>query len=155
VKRPQNKPAAEVSALLRNSKITDLATNIRGESALHLAVDKQDLYKSIVEDLIKAGVPSATKNQYGVTPLMLIAGEGWDAAIRALLKAGAKLESADKDGATPLIFAVLAGKESSVNLLLSSGAKSNIKQLDGSTPMSLAKQQGFASIANILEQSLK
>jgi RNA binding exosome subunit len=44
-----NKTAAEVSALLRKSTVTDLATNLRGESALHLAVDKQDLYKSIVE----------------------------------------------------------------------------------------------------------
>jgi uncharacterized protein len=150
-----NKSTIAVEAQLRSAKAVDLAANIRGQSALHLAVDKQDLYKSLFADLLKAGVPYDTKNQYGVTPLMLVAGEGWDAEIKSLLKAGASLETTDKDGATPLIFAVLAGKESSVALLLSSGAKSKIKQLDGSTPLSLAKQQGFANIAKILEQSEK
>jgi ankyrin repeat protein len=95
----------------------------------------------------------ALKSQYGLTPLSLVAGNGYDEAVRLLL---AK-DSIDPDlkdsqhGRTPLSWAVEGGHEAIVKLLLKTGkVEVNSKDKKGRTPLLWAAEGGHEAIVKLL-----
>jgi uncharacterized protein len=151
----QRQTVAVVSALALGTPADQHGPNIQGDTALHMALRELKAYENLVEVLVgvfvKARISLDQKDQYGVTALMLAAGDAKTQTVSALLKGGASLEIKDRDGATALFFAVLAGKTETVRLLLAQGAKTDVKQRDGNTALSLGKQQGFREIVRVLE----
>jgi uncharacterized protein len=149
----QKLPASAVSKVLLGAAPSDLGPNMAKDTALHMAMHDLQAYETLVTALIDSKTPLDSQNQYGVTALMLAAGEAQAQTVLALLKAGASMELKDRDGATALLFAVLAGKIDNVRALLAHGAKTNVTQRDGSTALTLAKQQRFHNIVQILEKT--
>lgn len=105
-----------------------------------------------VQAILNRNVNVSLANRYGVTALMLAAGEGNTRLLAELLRQGAEINATNKDGATALIYAVSAGALDAVKLLLRAGANPNLSKKDGTTALAAARQQHFPEIVRALEQ---
>ena len=89
---------------------------IEAEKSKNAGVDKA------IKALIEAG---AVTGQYGVTPLMVMAGEGNIDAVKDLIEAKADINAMDKDNCTALMWAEQNNKTETVEVLKKEGAKYN------------------------------
>lgn len=91
-----------------------------------------------------------SRDDTGLTPLMVAAYSGQGEAIAALLEGNALVDSKDQSGFTALMFAANAGKSDSVKKLLNAGANINEQDKDGSTPIMFVAQHGYNDVVKIL-----
>lgn len=159
------------SALIRHGRVSVRARDRFGNTALHYAAEKR-LHK-LVRMLVEAGSDIEAKNNRGMTPLMLAAGNGdWATAailrflgaacdMRAAIDTGneriarefarldACLDGRDPKGRSPLALAVLTGMNDVVRLLC---GKCDLNERDDEylTPLMLAITSGNLVAADIL-----
>lgn len=83
---------------------------------------------------------SVKVNEYGISPLMLAAGNNPDPeVINLFLKNGALINETDPTGTTPLMYAALQNNAAVVEALLKAGADAKLKNSDGKTAYELAE----------------
>jgi ankyrin repeat protein len=100
-------------------------TQADGATALHWAAHWDDA--GLAGLLLRAGARVDVANDFGVTPLLLAAGNGRPAMIALLLEAGADPNLAATNGEAPLMTAARAGSLEAVNALIERGAEVNYK----------------------------
>jgi len=122
----KSKDRAAVLTMLQQKKVDVNTPEVDGTTALHWAVQQNDL--EVVERLIQAGAKVKTVNDYGSTPMSEAAIIGNAAMIEKLLKAGADANSANADGQTALMVVARGGKVDAAKVLLSHGANVNAKE---------------------------
>jgi ankyrin repeat protein len=117
------------------------APQIDGTTALHLAVNRDDL--ETVDLLLRSGANVKAANRYGVTPLSLACTNGNGAIVEGLLKAGADPNTTLPGGETALMTAARTGKVEAVKALLSHGAVVDAKESQrGQTAIMWAAAEG-------------
>jgi ankyrin repeat protein len=96
-------------------------TNAQQNTALHRAA--LGSHHEVAELLLRRGAAVDARQNYGRTPLLLVARETGDVTMaRRLLDAGADMNAPDRFGSTPLELAAWRGFEPLVDLLLDRGA---------------------------------
>jgi ankyrin repeat protein len=89
-----------------------------------------------LQRLIRAGVPLASRDKHGRTPLHLVAGLFFlEDFMRLLLDRKANANARDDEGLTPLHFAVGDGREKISRMLISAGADVNATDHRGRPPL--------------------
>src|SRR6476659_3499182 len=83
----------------------------------------------------------------GESELVVAAGNGNLAGVKAMLAARANVNAKTEDGVTPLIAASENGHEDIVQALLSAKADINAKTGNGSSPLMRATQRGHRQVA--------
>jgi uncharacterized protein len=141
-----------VRALLQQSKRDVNAREVDGTTALHWAVQSNDLES--VRLLLRAGADARAANRYGVTPLTLAAVNGSAPVIEALVKAGADVNATLPEGETVLMTAARTGDVAAVRMLLAHGADVNAKEARfGETPLIWAATQNHGEAIKALVES--
>jgi ankyrin repeat protein len=136
------------AALARKADVN--AAQIDGSTALHWAVERDDV--ALADVLIRAGARARAATREGVTPLQLAAINGSGSMIDRLLKAGAdpnvRLTPA---GDTALMMAARTGKVEALRVLVEAGADLNAKETwGGTTPLMWAVSEGHAAAVRML-----
>jgi ankyrin repeat protein len=140
---------AAVKSLLQRSKAEVNAVESDGTTALHWAVEANDL--ELMHLLIKAGAVASTANRYGVTPLQLAAVNGEPKAIELLLEAGADPNAVLPEGETVLMTAARTGRVEAMRLLLDRGAKVDAREnWYGETPLIWAAGENHPEAVKLL-----
>ena len=136
------------AALARKADVN--ATQIDGSSALHWAVERDDV--EMTDLLLRAGARVGARTREGVTPLQLAAVNGSAPLIDRLLKAGADPNAAiTATGDTALMMAARTGKTEAIRILLEAGANVNAKETwGGTTPLMWAVSEGHIDAATML-----
>src|SRR5437870_3215200 len=122
----KSRDRAAVLTMLQQKKVNVNAPEADGTTALHWAVQQNDL--EVAERLIQAGANVKAANDYGSTPMSEAAIVGNAAMIEKLLKAGADANSPNADGQTALMVVARSGKVEAAKVLLSHGANVNAKE---------------------------
>lgn len=115
----QRRDAAAVRRLL-TEKVDPNEPGRDGTPALHWLVRTDDVETTAA--LVKAGADVRRTNRYGVSPLIIAAGNGSAAMVRTLLAAGADANAVDQAGETPLMHAARVGSLDTARVLLEGGA---------------------------------
>ncbi len=104
------------------------------------AKDIQGPKADYIRRLIREGADVNSKDDDGMTPLMLAASESKTPEVVSLLiEAGADVNAKDDDGMTPLTFAIWKSRTPEVvTLLIEAGADVNARDNLGMTPLMLA-----------------
>lgn len=89
-------------------------------------------------------------DDYGVTKLARVSGEGDIEGVKGLLKQGADPNLYEGHGEPPLIWAARSNQDNIVKILLEAGANPNIKSANGTTPLMIAKEEGANVIIKYL-----
>jgi ankyrin repeat protein len=107
--------------------------------------------------LLSHGAHANTKDEKGVTPLMMASYQGHLAAVRKLLEVVGDegLEHKDEDGWTALHYAATGGHADVVAFLLCNGAQANSKDMGGWTPLIRASSKGHQAVVQMLLQHMK
>jgi uncharacterized protein len=126
---------------------TEKAGNSPGRE-LQMATFKNDV--QAIGTLLSQGVSPNVRDDYGYTPLMIAAKEGYAEAVSTLLNAGADPNVRDRRGRTPLMAAIENGHNSIALLLLSRGARPNAQWEYGYTALIPAAGSGAVSVVNAL-----
>ncbi len=136
------------AALVRKADVN--ATQIDGSTALHWAVERDDL--AMAEQLIRAGARVTARTREGVTPLQLAATNGSAAMIDRLLKAGADPNTAlTPAGDTALMMAARTGTTDAIRVLLEANANVNAQESwGGTTALMWTVSEGYADAARLL-----
>lgn len=125
------------------------AHEVDGTSALHRAVDRDDL--PAAKTLLKAGADAKAANRYGVTPLSVACTNGNGAMVSLLLDAGADPNAALPGGETPLMTAARTGRVDAVRALLAHGADAHAKDPKrGQTALMWAAAEGNVEVIDAL-----
>jgi ankyrin repeat protein len=123
-------------------------------SALRMAIESgnDELATLVVES--GASLKAATKKME--TPLMLAAGAGLTATVKAMIENGAEMEKSFKGvgGRTAMHFAAKAGHAATVIALAKLGAQSNAVDALGMTPLFLACQEGHVRVVDALMDAI-
>jgi hypothetical protein len=96
---------------------------------------------------------SMLKSQYGLTPLLWAAGNGYDIVVNLLLTIdGIGLDVKDSQyGQTPLLWAAEQGHKAVVKLLLAtSKVEADLKNRQGGTPLGWAAANGHEAVVKLL-----
>jgi ankyrin repeat protein len=105
-----------------------------------------------VTALVEAGCDTAATDRSNMTGLMLAAGSGSAATLRAVLDAGgSELEAKDEDGATAFLYACLKGDPESLAVLVEAGCVTSVKNIDGQTGMMIATRSGSEATVRFLK----
>jgi ankyrin repeat protein len=141
-----------VATLDASQRVEPRATDPDGTTALHRAVDRDDLKE--VSALLRGGANAKATNRYGITPLWLACVNGNVAIIESLLKAGADPDTTTPEGETVLMAAARTGKLEAVRALLVRGASVNAKESwRGQTALMWAAAEGHAQVVQVLIES--
>jgi ankyrin repeat protein len=136
------------AALTRKADVN--ATQVDGSTALHWAVERDDL--EMADLLIRAGARVGARTREGVTPLQLAAINGSAAMLDRLVKAGADPNGPlTRSGDTALMFTARTGRADAIRVLLEAGAIVNPKETwGGTTPLMWAVAEGHVEAARVL-----
>ena len=136
------------AALARKADVN--ATQVDGSTALHWAVERDDL--ELADLLIRAGARVGARTREGVTPLQLAAINGSAAMLDRLVKAGADPNGPlTRSGDTALMFTARTGRADAIRVLLEAGATVNPKESwGGTTPLMWAVAEGHVEAARVL-----
>jgi uncharacterized protein len=136
------------AALARKADVN--ATQVDGTTALHWAVERDDV--ELAELLLTAGAHVSARTREGVTPLQLAAINGSGRMLGRLIKSGADPNAPlTPAGDTALMLAARTGKTDAIRLLLEAGADFNAKETwGGTTALMWAVAEGHADTARLL-----
>jgi len=139
------------AAIARKADVN--AAQIDGTTALHWAVDRDDL--EMTDLLIDAGARVGARTREGVTPLQLAATNGSGPIIGRLIRAGADPNGAlTTAGDTALMMAARTGKTDAIRVLLEARADVNAKETwGGTTPLMWAVSERHADAARLLVEA--
>jgi ankyrin repeat protein len=124
-------------------------------SGLHFAARYGLLYlteKFLIGKHGHGNIGADSKDEYGRTPLSLVAEEGHEAVVRLLVqREDVAADSKDKYGRTPLSFAAEEGHEAVVRLLVErDDVEADSKNKNGRTPLSWAAWGGYEAVVRLL-----
>lgn len=127
------------------------ATNIRGQSPLHLAAmtDNVEVVRMLVEGGADIDLAVPGNN---IRPLHNAATNGCTHVCEYLLKYGADMDAQTAQGDTALLLAAANGHADIVALLLSFHANHAISNSGGFSAEQLATARGYNSIVNMIQQ---
>jgi len=113
----------EEARLLLEKRVNPNLQNIKGSTALDLAITEGNL--ELVELLLEKGanLDLTNEKQGGYSPLMLAAEYGKKDIVKLLLEKGAKLDLEDSEGLSALQYAIRWKQQDIAELLLTKGAK--------------------------------
>lgn len=131
-----------------NELIDATATNSRGYSQLHIAVQYDDLDSAARTIQAGANITKPTPN--GNTPLHLACSHNNRPMVQLLIEAGAPLKVTNKDGNTPFLTAVQCGDHQMITFLLQQGARVNNPDRSGMTPLHYACMRADKALVDIL-----
>ncbi|KAL8777526.1 MAG: hypothetical protein Q9194_002504 [Teloschistes cf. exilis] len=136
----------------RTENIADIhATNYRGKTALHLAVENKTNRIPLIKLLLENGANVHAKSDGGWTPLHNAAEKGYEDVASLLLDWGADVNTTTSSGMTALHWCARNGHISTVKLLLQqSGIRIHRKDSFDETPMLGAAQNGHIEIVRLL-----
>ena len=136
------------AAIARKADVN--AAQVDGSTALHWAVDRDDL--AMADVLLRAGARAQARTREGVTPLQLAAIAGSAPMLDRLLKAGANPNAAlTTSGDTALMMAARTGKLDAIRVLAEADADVNARETwGGTTPLMWAVSEGHADAAKAL-----
>ena len=126
------------------ARMSRVATNVdvRSEALLE-AISQGD--STLVEQMLKDGVPADSKDANGLKTALMAAAEGEVACIHLLLKHGASVDGQNKRGETALMAAVEYADSEVIEVLLSEGkANAKIRDMFGKTAIDRAKEHQLA-----------
>ncbi|MDP6778249.1 MAG: ankyrin repeat domain-containing protein, partial [Candidatus Latescibacteria bacterium] len=103
-----------------------------------------------VRELLSAGAPPDTRDDAGLTPLMVASSGGRVAIVKALLDAGAGVNQKSDTGWTALMLAADVGDEAMVRTLLDANADVDASGNAGFTALVLAVLRNRAGVVRML-----
>ena len=107
-------------------------------------VEEDDFDKVRIALNLKAEMNA--KNEYGITPLHVVAADNSLELAELLISSGANLEAKDNRGWTPLTLAARYNHLAVTELLISSGAEVDVEDDDGWTPLHRARSQEMKTL---------
>lgn len=124
-------------------------------SGLHFAARYGLLYlteRFLIGKHGQGNIGADPKDEYGRTPLSLVAEEGHEAVVRLLVERDdVEADSKDKYGRTPLSFAAEEGHKAVVRLLVErDDVEADLKNKNGRTPLSWAAWGGHEAVVRLL-----
>jgi ankyrin repeat protein len=149
---------ASLQAWLLDHGADPNARNLRGETALHVAVlyDRTKDRRTIRALIRRGGDPNATRED-GSTPLHVAAGFGTESSLRALLEGGADPRARSHRGETPLHVAAAPQPDrtpddcrSIVQQLVARGADPNARTGFAMAPLHQAALVGHVAVVRAL-----
>ncbi|KAL8667458.1 MAG: hypothetical protein Q9202_000674 [Teloschistes flavicans] len=127
------------------------ATNYRGKTALHLAVENKTNRIPLIKLLLGNGANVHAKSDGGWTPLHNAAEKGYEDVASLLLEWGANVNTTTSSGMTALHWCARNGHINIVKLLLKQpGIRVHRKDSFDETPMLGAAQNGHIEIVRLL-----
>jgi ankyrin repeat protein len=146
LKAVKDKDGAKVLDMLKQpgSTLMDSRDITSGESALHIVVERRDL--TWLNFLLGKGANPNTRDNKGVTPLVLASQIGFVDGVEALIRKGAKVDIPDSTGETPLISAVHKHDVTTMRLLLRAGADPDRADSSGRSARDYATLDGKDSV---------
>jgi len=134
--------------------VTDKGRVKHNQTALHKAVEKQDLDELM--KLLDGGADieiSGGKN--GETPLIYASylNGGWPDGMKLLIERKADLNATKGYQRTPLMLAAEFNRAESVEVLLEAGADATLRYIDGRSPADWAKSYGHTALVAPLQQA--
>jgi len=142
--------AAKVAALLGAQDLESFL-NYQNKStftALHAATANNDL--DVTRLLIEAGCNVNVTTDFGRTPLMTVAQNGYTSIAKELIDARCDVNLPQHDGATPLYMAAFFGNAEVTEQLIEARANIDLKHENGNTPLMIAAWRGNAAVATLL-----
>ena len=112
------------------------------------AILEKDIGK--VKTLLRNGVSPNSKNEKGVTVLMMASAKGTLEIVQTLVAKGATINEKTPWGTTALSLAAEYGNEDIIKWLIKKGANIKIKDQYGGTALTQAAAKGFNGIVKIL-----
>ncbi len=106
-----------------------------------------------MEILLKSEPDVNVRNQAGMTPLHLVAEDGFVEMSRMLIARGANVNLKNHRGWTPLHYAARHDSRQVAALLIEHGAEVNARHVDGDTPLHLAAAYNRADIVELLRNA--
>jgi len=136
------------AALTRKADVN--AAQVDGTTALHWAVDRDDL--ELADLLIRAGARVDVRTREGVMPLQLAAVNGSAQMLDRLLKAGADPNAALTAASdTAVMMAARTGKAEAIRVLVEGGANVNARESwGGTTALMWSVSEGHTAAAKAL-----
>ena len=139
-----------LSGRIRNNADID-ATNNRGKTALHLAVESKSNRLALVKVLLEHGANVHAQSDGGWTALHNAAEKGYDDVASLLLQWKADVNATTSNGMTPLHWSARNGHMNAVNVLLQQhDIRRDRKDSVEETPMLGAAQNGHIDIVRLL-----
>ncbi|XRA99313.1 TIR domain-containing protein [Pycnococcus provasolii] len=140
--------------LLRDSCVNVDARNTRGETAMHVVVERGNAL--ITQLLLANGADVEARCVHRQTPLYRAVMHGHANIAKILLRAGADAEArSGANGDTPLHLAARLNREGCVRLLLEAGAEAGARADDGTTPFDAAVKHGYFALAQLIRESTR
>lgn len=146
---------ADLEALSRLLNSESVAwVDADGRTALMHALLADDVSPSVVEFLLRAGVPPDVHDTAGQawTALHFAARRQRPDLVKLLLQNGAPVDALDSFGNTPLWRAVMSTKDDfdTVQALLRGGANPMVANKAGVSPLNLAERAGKVELSQVL-----
>ena len=147
-----------VAAILRSpfivspmAYVVDLPSGkINLDSLLRLLEKGISVTLDEIKMMIAAGADLHATDEYGGTPLHLMAIAGNAEVVSALIIVGANVHARDNNGHTSLHEAAHSGSIESISILIKARANLNAKTKNGETPLFLAIQVGHIEVVSQL-----
>jgi hypothetical protein len=108
-----------------------------------------------VNQLVGRGANVNARDDYGYTPLMWAAQEGYIQTLEALIKRGADVNARDKAGRTALLIATVKGHQAIVKSLLAHRADPTLKANNGISALEYARLYRMAAIQRMMEAPMQ
>jgi len=147
----QDKYSEVAQTLIKHSSKVKSWTGEYDETLLHLA--SRTGCDSVIELLLKAGIPVDVEDSRYQTPLMYAVKTNHIKTVRTLLALGANPNASDQSDWTSLYYVARGGDIELADLLLKSGADPQVKDYAGMTPADRALEAGNANVANFLAKA--
>uniref|UniRef100_A0A8B9CKA1 Ankyrin 2 n=1 Tax=Anser brachyrhynchus TaxID=132585 RepID=A0A8B9CKA1_9AVES len=135
--------------LLQNGASPDV-TNIRGETALHMAARAGQV--EVVRCLLRNGALVDARAREEQTPLHIASRLGKTEIVQLLLQHMAHPDAATTNGYTPLHISAREGQVDVASVLLEAGASHSMSTKKGFTPLHVAAKYGSLEVAKLLLQ---